>query len=390
MAETIKKRLGMPSGNVPDLKYLYAVVSALARKDGRIQQSNEMLQYLAKTINDYNEAKNNRYGISFKSRGVNTEVVKNVVEEIRNLRLIVVEDGYLELNDVGKKVASLIDKGDSQQLKTTFGALTLETYAVFEKFMIMLINTSGGNGIPIPSINANLFDRYQESPEKIGNAYLEMLYNHCPGIPLDTSRLATSFKEANIASIVKRTPRIEILQSILEKYVIQQAFAPYIKSRRVYDFVRSRTTFLEFTNYSILDFGGIPAEVTYTTSDFSPVFAHGMRTVDYRSGKVYINLPKYEEIFEEFRGAVSRSYSAKSDEFGYAKIADVRDLVCREMRIADNLFDEYLKRLYSAEPNWLTLTYSGASDIVTEKRLPILIEKPVRELFTLLRITQRR
>ncbi len=390
MGEAIERRLSMPSGSVHDLRYLYAVVAALARRNGRVQQSKATLQYLAKAINDYNEAKASRFGLSFKPRGVNTEVVKNVVDEIRDLRLIVVEDEYLALTDAGQNVAALIDKGDSQRLKTTFGALILETYTVFESFLTVLKRTSRGYGIPIPSVNASLYDRYQENPEKIGAAYLGILGDQCPGLALNPDRLAVSFAEVKITSIEKRTRRIEALQSILEKHVIQQAFDPVIKSRRVYDFVRARTTFLEFTNYAILEFGGTPAELTYTISDFSLTFAHDVRTVEYASGTVYVNSPSYEEVLDEFRSSISRAYGAKSDEFGYAKIAEVRDQVCRELRVSDNLFDEYLKRLYREEPNWLSLTYSGASDIVTEKRLPIVFEKPVRELFTLLRLTQRR
>lgn len=390
MGGAIKKRLSMPSGNVQDLRYLYAALAALARRNGRVQQGKATLQYLAKAINDYNEAKASRFGLSFKPRGVNIGVIKNVVNEIRDLRLIVVEDEYLVLTNAGQNVAALIDKGDSQRLKTTFGALILETYAVFESFLTVLKRTPRGCGIPIPSVNAPLYDRYQENPKQIGAAYLSILGDQCPGLALNPDRLAVSFAEVKITSIEKRTRRIEAIQSILEKHVIQQAFAPLIKSRRIYDFVRSRTTFLEFTNYAIFDFGGIPAELTYTTSDFSPTFAHDMRTVEYASGTVYVNSPGYEEVLDEFRSSISRAYGAKSDEFGYAKIAEVRDQVCRELRVSDNLFDDYLRRLYREEPNWLSLTYSGASDIVTEKHLPIVFERPVRELFTLLRITQRR
>jgi len=390
MGGAIERRLSMPSGNVQDLRYLYAVVAALARRNGSLQQGGGTFQYLAKAINDYNEAKASRFGLSFKPRGVNVEVIKHVVSEIRDLGLIAVEDQSLALTNAGRNVAALIDKGDSLQLKTIFGALILQTYSVFEDFLTVLKRTSGGQGIPVPSVNAALYDRYEENPKQIGAIYLSIVRDHCSDLVPNPDRLAFSLADPRLASMNQRTQRIKALQSILEKHVIEHAFAPLIKSRRVYDFVRSRTTFLEFTNYAVFDFGGAPAELTYPTSDFGPIFAHGMRTVEYASRTVYVNSPSYEEVADDFRSSISRAYKAKSDEFGYARIADIRDQVCRELRVSDNLFDNYLGRVYREEPNWLSLTYSGASDIVTEKRLPIVFEKPVRELFTLLRIAQRR
>jgi hypothetical protein len=72
------------------------------------------------------------------------------------------------------------------------------------------------------------------------------------------------------------------------------------------------------------------------------------------------------------------------------KIADARDKVCKELKISDNLFDEYIKKLYKEEPHWLSFTYGGAEDKITEKRLPIIFETPIRELFTLFKINLRR
>jgi len=65
-------------------------------------------------------------------------------------------------------------------------------------------------------------------------------------------------------------------------------------------------------------------------------------------------------------------------------------MVCRELKISDSLFDAYLKQLYKEEPHRLSFTYSGARDKITEKHLPIIFEKPMREFFTLLKINLRR
>ncbi|MGQ9702546.1 MAG: hypothetical protein ACUVQT_08860, partial [bacterium] len=191
--------------------------------------------------------------------------------------------------------------------------------------------------------------------------------------------------------IEKRTDRINKLQSIIEKFVVSEAFYPDIQSRRTYDFVRSRTTSLGLTNYANFNFDGFPAEVVYLISDFERnTFKYSTKEIDYQEGKIYLHSPKLEDIKEALKQTMSKFYNSNKDEFGYMKISDMRYLVCRELRISDNLFDNYVKKLYQEEPNWLSFTYSGASEKITEKRLPIIFEKPMREFYTLIKLNLRR
>lgn len=384
------KRLSMPSGNVHDIRYLYTVIAGLRQRSGRLEDTPRTFEYFRKAINDYNDAKASRYGLSFRSREVNVKVVKHVVAELKDLKLIRSENKHLVLSNDGENVALLIERRDSDELKQIFARLMLENYSIFEIFLKRLNEISGSKGLPVPFISSDAFTRCEEDPIKIGESYVHIIKETCPNLVLSPRRLYSILEEANIASLGKRTEKIKTLQTIIERYIIAEAFSPSIKSRRVYDFVRWRTSFLEFTNYAIFYFEGFPAEVTYLISDFKPAFVQAVRTVEYANGTIYVNHPTFEEMLEAFKDSMITTYNAKKDEFGYAKIADVRDLVCKELRISDNLFDVYLKRLYQEEPHWLSFTYSGAEDIITEKHLPILFEKPIRELFTLIRINQRR
>ena len=169
--------------------------------------------------------------------------------------------------------------------------------------------------------------------------------------------------------------------------MISELFGPTIKSRRAYDFVRSRTTFLELTNYANVNFDGFPAEVAYLISDFKPIFNKSIKRIDFSGGTVYVNYPIFEEIRQLIKDLIAKIYNENKDEFGYIKIADMRDMVCRELMISDDMFDEYIKRLYKEEPHWLSFTYLGAGEKITEKSSPIIFEKPMREFYTLLKIT---
>lgn len=387
----LKKKLNAPSGNIHDIKYLYNVIAGLKRKGGRMESSIKTIEYFKKMINDYNDAKAAQYGLSFKPREVNIKVIKHVVAELKYLKLIRKENGYLILTNDGEIVASLIEQKDSNGLKKVFTKLMLENFNVFEYFLNRLKEISNGSGVLIPTITSDVFDKCGGDSKKIAENYITIVNKNCSNLIAEPNRLYDLLENAKVDLIEKKTDKINKLQAIIEMFVVSEVFAPTIKSRRAYDFVRSRTTFLELTNYATFNFEGLPAEVTYLISDFEKSsFNHTTKIIGYSKGSIYINHPAFEEIRETIKETMAKIYNAYKDDFGYMKIADMRDMVCRELKISDNLFDKYLKKLYQEEPHWLSFTYAGAGDKITEKRLPIIFEKPMREFFTLLKLNLRR
>jgi len=384
----IKKKLKMSSGSIHDIRYHYNVIIGLKRKNGRVENNINTLEYFNRLMNDYNANRAGKYGVS-KPKEASIEVVKQIVTELKYLGLIRKENEYLSLTDEGKNIATLIEKKDSSELKKIFVKLMLENFNIFEYFLKHIKEISNGNGVPIPSISSNMFDKCGGDSKKIAENYINIVNKNSSNFIAEHKKLYNLLENAKVDLIEKRTDKISKLQAIIEKFVISEAFAPNIQSRRVYDFVRSRTTFLELTNYANFNFEGFSAEVTYLISDFKPTFKQSI-TVDYLKGNIYINSPPFEEIRELLKESITEIYSSKKDEFGYMRISDVRNMVCRKLKISDSLFDIYLKRLYEEEPHWLSFTYSGAGDKITEKSLPIIFEKPMREFFTLLKINLRR
>lgn len=381
------QKLTMPSGNVHNIPYLYIVINGLKYKDKPVELNDKTLEYLKKVLNDYNAAKAAKYGFSFRPRTVNTKVVEHILAELQNLNLIHKEKGHIILTEKGEQVASLIANKKVQELKELFIKLMLETFTIFEYFLKRVKEISNGNGVPIPFITSGVIDKCKGEAKEIAKAYISIIEKHT-NLSFDKDdTLYQLIEKERIDSIEKRTDKINKLQSIIEKFVIIKSFGPKIKSRRVYDFVKSRLTFLELTNYANFYFDGFPAEVVYLISDFEKgSHKYSTREIYYKDGKIYLYTPKFEEIKEILKETMIKIYIANKDDFGYMKIADMRDLVCRELRISDKLFDNFVKKLYQEEPNLLSFTYAGASDKITEKRLPIIFEKPVKELFTLIKL----
>ena len=385
-----KKKLSMPPGNVHDIRYLYTIIAGVKQRGGRVPRNDALLDYLSKLINDYNEAKATRYGLSFRPKGVNIKVVKHALAELRYLGLMDRYDGHMVLTAAGEAVAGLISARESAELKTIFAQLMLENFRIFEFLLRRISEVSSGAGVPIPQIAAGILDKCEGDWRAIAGKYISIASRSCPMVFANAGGLYTSLEAEGIESVDKRTEKLNKLQSIIEKFIVSQVFGPVIQSRRAYDCVRSRTTFLELTNYGTFDFEGFPAEVAYLIADFERPFAAGTKDVRYRGGKLYVNHPAFEKVRDAFTSYLWEAYESGKDEFGYMKIADMRDAVCRKLRISDDLFNEYLKRLYSEEPHSLSLTYLGAEERITEKRLPVVFEKPVRELFTLIKVNMRR
>jgi hypothetical protein len=389
----IRKKLKMPTGNVHDIKYLYVIINALKHKAKPLEVSDSTLEYFKKALNDYNEAKAAKYGLSFRPRSVNTRVVKHLLLELKNLNLIFYEKGrHIMLTDEGEKIATLIENKKAEELKVAFVKLILEKFSVFEFFLKRIIEVSNGNGVPIPFITSEVLDNYKEDFKEISDAYIEIVKNST-GINIDSSKnkLYDILERERIDLIPKKVDKVKKFQGIIEKFIISEAFYPEIKSRRVYDFVRARTTFLELTNYANFNFSGLPAEVVYLISDFrNHVFKYSTKEIEYETGKIFLHKPEFDEIKEDLKTVMKKVYDNNKDEFGYMKISHMRDLVCRELKISDRLFDIYVKKLYQENPHWISFTYSGASDKITEKQLPITFEKPMGEIYTLIKLNLRR
>lgn len=383
----VKTELKIPSSGIHDIRYFYNIVEGLRRRDGIAESVDKTFEHFATMINNYNEAKASKYGLSFRPREVQIETVKRAVSELVGLNLIIKKNGYYSLTEAGKNVAMLIEMKDSNELKKVFTKLMLENYNIFEYFLKRIKEVSNGNGLLLPSITSSIIEKYEGNTKKVAQNYVDILNKNCQGLTVDSERLFTLLEKEKIDLMEKKTEKTQKLQAVIEKFVVSEIFESSIESRRAYDYIRSRTTFLDLTNYGVFEIEGFPVDITYSISDFEPSFIHNMERIDYSKGSLYINCPSFEEMRTSLKALLLKIYVDRKNEFGYVKISEMRDMVCKELKISDNLFDTYFMRLYKEEPKWLSLTYLGAGERITEKHLPIVLEEPMRELFTSMKIS---
>lgn len=380
------KKLKMPPGAIHDLRYLYVIISGIYERSDNIIYNPSAISYFKRLLNEYANARADLYGISNRPRAINDDVVKNAISELTRLELVSKSSNNLSLTESGKEIAKLIKSNDKDQLKNTFTKLMLSKYYIFEYFLKRIKNLTNGAGIPIPIINSSTLKTDDEIAIKnVISKYLEMINNVCRIIP-DEDKIKIFINELDLDHIPTKTKKIDALQSALEKLVLSNAFESKINSKRAYDFIRSRTTFLELTNYFTQETDGYQFETTYLISDFDKFHYKESKAVDYMGGCIYKNHPPFDVIVDRFKSTISEVYKDRKDEFGYAKVGVMRDFVCRKLEISDSTFDDYIKLLYKSSPSILSFTYAGASDKITEKRLPIIMDGKNRELLTLMKI----
>lgn len=381
-----KMKFTTPPNSIHDVRYHYNVIFGISHKGGRVENNNRTIEYFKTLINNYNDSKASKFGFSFKPREVNIETVKDIVYELKKLSLISEEERWIVLKEEGNKIASLIEQKDSKQLKRAFTRIMLDNYTILPYFLRRIKKISPKREIPIPFITKKTLDKYENNSKDTVEEYLSFISAYCPTVRFDASELHDILKSKNVDSLDKRAIKLKKLQAIIEKYVISNVFETTLGSRRLYDVIRSRTTYLEFTNYGLFNMDGYSAEILYLISDFGQSFPYTQEKIEYFNGPIYVHCPIWGEIKDTFKLSVLNNYKIKRDSLGYVKISHVRDLVCKKLKISDNLFDLFLKNLYKEEPQWLSFTYFGAEDKITEKCLPLVFEKPMRQLFTRFKI----
>lgn len=384
-----KMKFTIPPNSIHDIRYHYNVIFGISQKGGRVESNNRTIEYFRTLINNHNDSKASKFGFSFKPREVHIETVKDIVYELKKLSMISEEEKWIVLKEEGNQIASLIEQKDSKQLKRAFTRIMLDNYTIIPHFLRQIREVSLKREIPIPFITKKTLDKYENNPKDTLKECLSFISAYCPSVNFDVSELYDMLKSKNVDSMDKRVIKLKTLQATIEKYVILNIFETSIGSRRLYDVIRSRTSYLEFTNYGIFNIDGYSAEILYLISDFGQSFPHTQEKIAYRNGTIYVHRPMWEEIKETFKISVLNNYKIKRDSLGYAKISDVRDLVCRELKISDGLFDLFLKKLYKEESQWLSFTYFGAEDKITEKCRPLVFKKPMRQLFTRFRINTK-
>src|SRR6266852_3083719 len=154
------EKLKIPAASVHDTRYFYALVSGIDQKGGKVESSERTLEYFRRLINDYNQSKASSYGLSHKAADVSINLVKDAVGELSTMGLIDRKNEAFALTELGDKIARMISGRERDQLRRLFARAMFDSYSIFEYFLRRIKSATRGEGVPLPAVTSEVFNRY--------------------------------------------------------------------------------------------------------------------------------------------------------------------------------------------------------------------------------------
>ena len=182
------------------------------------------------------------------------------------------------------------------------------------------------------------------------------------------------------------------MKTRIDQYFVSHLFGPDITNRRTYDVVRDMCASLLLVNHGLFKEDDLNTEVVYLTSWLVPPMRIPSTVSEVSElalnlqNKLLISSPSSLEFRNKLIRTFLEVYRSLSPEavLGFIKIYDLRNGVCRKLRIPDRVFDQEFKTIYKQHTEGFSLDY--AFEIFTSKKLPIVMEKPIRGIYNLIRL----
>ena len=376
-------------GSIHDVQHLFLGFRAIMQL-GSLADQKQAIVDVQREILSYNKELAERYNLP-KPRDVGFSVAEDVVSVLKSIGLLEYQDHNVRLSTQGKQLASFLESSRTKEFRNELTRLILEKFPEIGEFLTFLNRSTISEELVLPKFTVELAKSVQWDPEAIADRIITST-SKCLREP-SKSRLSKIElkKQLSFQRSLREGDGDKSLESMVDRYLITRLMSPFVTSKRKYDVIRDLSTSLFLVNSGSFKEGELSLEAVYSTSwlypDMSPpANVHEFNELILTNGKtIKIHEPSLEAFEKELRRTVVEAYRNLEPEFGFVDISDLRDHVCRVLRISDRLFDTGIVRLYGKEPQGFGLSYSFKK--VTSKRLPILIGDTLKTSYNLIRIS---
>ena len=368
-----------------DVRYLYAGIRALLALGGTADSS-RLIQRTGDDISRYNEKRALDFQLG-KSRPVREEVLRDVVGELSLLGVVTLEDKTYRFTELGHQMSQYLRNRESESLKLAMLKLMLSQYPEMITFITSLDRAGTGGVIELPLVNSHLVN-------ELAHGEVETLAKIMADVLSDGPNRVHVTAEQIEQELVRRLPaqpnKLKAAKSALDTVIIQSMFGGDVQSRRKFDVLRSREQFFNLVNHGTANRGESFFDQTYLTSWIDPGMTiprlpGSLKDVelDGRTLRIHVMEDSHANL-RDFEAALTSAYRSVPRSQGFALASDLRDFVCRELRISAENFADLFETLYRAQPRLVKLDYSF--DVFTRKRLPLRMSGD-GSLYNLVRVT---
>lgn len=392
----VRKRIGASvRGSIHDVQYLFAGIRSLLIRNGTIDEKN-YVEILKDEIMKYNNRIAEKYNLR-KPREIGDKAIKDVINELKGLNIIILLNGNFQFTETGNYLATLMRDGRLEEFRMLLTKLMLNRYHQLRFFLKRIYELSGGYGeIVIPRVSSRLFyEKYRGDVEafskyiiqRTSKSLLEEFRSKLSSAEL-TQKLRQRIKTYNTKVILRK------IQVQAEQYLVSHMFEPYILNKRTYDVARDLCASLFLVNFGLVEEDGLPVEVVYLISWLKP-FMKVPSTVTEVSeielddkNMLIINSPGSVDFRKKMIKAIIEGYDLLLYKavLRFVRIYDLRNVVCRKLRISDRVFDEEFVRIYEEFQEGFSWDY--AFETFTSKKMPMVLGKPIGGVYNLVKINK--
>jgi hypothetical protein len=378
-------------GSIHDVQYLFAGIRALLLLKTPAGKET-FIASVRKEISDYNRQLADRYTLG-KPRSIGSLLAYDVIADLKALGVVELVNNKWDFSLVGKHLVSLLENSRTKEFRNEITKLMVSRFPQLASFLMALYELTTSEELVLPRVTAELFNY-------VSARNMRVMANSIVGVAStnlsEDSKLKLSAfeleKRLNMAFEKAKGDKIRSLGVEADQYLVSRLFGPNINSKRTYDIVRDLCTSLFLVNYGYFKKGDMYSEIVYLTSWLYPSMRtpsdiHGFNEINLEDGRrILIHDPFGEAFKTKFAEAVKRAYATQPHEFGFVRISNLRNQVCKDLRISDRLFDSEIVEIYEENPQKFSLSYSFEK--VTSKRLPILIGDTLKTMYNLISIKE--
>lgn len=319
-------------------------------------------------------------------RGQFDNLGDKILLDLRQMNLVVMEDGKVRLSRTGTAILNDLTKGEGRRARLAILGRLLETYDN-AAFLCATITPPAGRPIfvPIPRATAESNEDEDDDGEtRLMPANLETvcaaweewcLENHRPDLLPPDLRSQT---EALIAASKDKRGFAGKARNALAQLVVAAATNGRISKAPIFRTVRDRLSTAGGLNSATRPVPGKPLSIesVFSCMNVGRPVKHieewqqlGARLMT--SGDVWIHESEPRHLAPRMLTTLLEVRAHLVERAGYYRIHELRDGVCELLRLSQGMFDSVFVYLYRSQPGLLTLGFDY--ETVTAKRLPIEI-----------------
>jgi len=374
-----------------DSRYLYTGLLAFTKTSGELPAI-ELEQRVRKGIEDYAAQQQRKYLLAERSPSYQ-KIPSYIISELTTYGLLErVDIGGIvfRLTVEGSKMLDLLSQRRGLVVRTQLAGLYLKTFSRALYFQKRLWELEESGGLRLPEVNYGALE-----PLKLyGTSHLETVINAVGNeiaAQLSSQFGIKPFKEQFVTKIAHalqnhkwqaeaKQKSFQATRRAIDDFMLPLFFPDFDISRPKYDVLRDRGDTFGLVNQRRFFGKLITWEHVYLTAWMEPPMQRprdmdidDFLTTKINSTMLWVHEPEWESFRDKFVRSLNSTWIKRRLPIGYARIVDLRNDVCLDLRISSKTFYDFMRNL--SRENEFKIAFSSSPERYTTKAMPLYLDQ---------------